>query len=215
MESFEFAHQNFCASDWEARLKQFIGALDCTDNVIWHTKRKNKKINEELATLGYYVKYKYGETEDINFSLNKSEGKADGWIFKDGETIETIQIAIAYYEKDEANADKKFMNGEEVVVGGYVVDRVRLLGERVKNRIAKKTSMDYCNIDTLLIGVRDWFVRRISAEYQEHKANLFDCMISSAQGTQFKQIAVVDADFVGIGELLIVPNPKPSRGTSL
>lgn len=206
MKTVEFAHQRFCASDWETKLKQFIDALDCSDGVIWHRKREHKKINEELATLGFYVKYKYGKTKDIRFSLNKSEGKADGWIFKDGEAIETIQIAIAHYEQEEAISDRMTMNGEEIVVGGWVADRIKLLYDRVKIRITNKKSMDYHDIDTLLIGVRDWFVRKINTEYPEHKANLVHCMEDNARDTQFKQFAVVDTDFIGEGEVLIVPN---------
>lgn len=206
METFEFAHQKFCASGWEAKLKKFIELLDCTDNIIWHRKRKHKKINEELATLGYYVKYRYGEDESITFKLNKTEGKADGWIYKHGAQIESVQIVIAYYEQEEAKLDRRTMNGEDIVVAGWVGDRIELLKDRVEKRVAKKSNMSYQNIDTLLIGVRDWFVRSINNEYQEQKVNVVKYIESCMLNSNFKQFTLVDADFAGKGELLIVPN---------
>jgi hypothetical protein len=105
MDVFEFTHQKFCASNWEEKLKHFIETLNCTDNSIWHRTRKHKKINEELATLGYYVKYRYGKEGSITFSLSETESKVDGWIYRNDAQIESVQIVIAYYEQEEANID--------------------------------------------------------------------------------------------------------------
>lgn len=206
MEAFEFAHQKFFASDWEAKLKNFIESLDCTDNIMWHRKRKHKKLNEELATLGFYVKYRYGEDESITFKLNETEGKADGWIYKHGAQIESVQIVTAYYEQEEANIDRKIMSDEHIVPTGWVGDRINLLRDRVGKRVAKKSNMSYQNIDTLLIGVSDWFVRRINNEYQEQKVNVVRYIESCMPNSNFKQFALIDAEFVGKGELLIVPS---------
>jgi hypothetical protein len=211
MEAFEFAHQKFCASDWEAKLKKLIESLDCTDNIIWHRKREHKKIYEELATLGYYVKYQYGEDESITFELNETQGKADGWIYKHGAQIESVQIVIAHYELEELNIDRKRMRGEHIVPAGWVGDRIKLLKDRIGKRVAKKSNMGYQNIDTLLIGVRDWFVRRINNEYHEQKVNVVKYIESCIPNSNFKQVVLVDADFVGKGELLIVPNKSLKR----
>ncbi len=207
MKALEFTHQKFHASSWETKLKEFIESLDCSDNIIWYKKREHKKINEELSTLGYYVKYRYGVVENISFKLNETEGKADGWIFKNG-AIETIQIAIAYYEKEEDIIDKRTMNGEDAATAGWVEERIRLLKDRIEKRIEKKSNMNYQNIDTLLIGVRDWFVRRINTDFQDHKVNLIKYIESILSSTDFKELALVDADLVGKGELLIVPNKR-------
>jgi len=76
-----FAHQLFFASTWEAQVKEFIESLNCTDKNIWYKKPENKKTNEELITLGYYVKYRFGEDEKIGFRLNKMRAKLmDGFI---------------------------------------------------------------------------------------------------------------------------------------
>ena len=206
MEAFKFAHQKFCASSWEAKLKDFIESLDCTDNIIWYRKRKYKKISEELTTLGYYVKYRYGEDEHITFKLNETEGKIDGWIYKHDTQIESIQIAIAYYEHEEADIDRRRMNGEDIVKVGWVGDMIEQLKNRVEKRVAKKSNMSYQNIDTLLIGVRHWFVRSINNEYHEQKLDIVKFIESCMTNTNFKQAVLVDADFVGKGELLIVPN---------
>jgi|GEM_PF-2584025 hypothetical protein len=206
MDAFEFTHQIFCASDWEEKLKHFIETLNCTDNIIWHRTRKHKKINEELATLGYYVKYRYGKDESITFSLSETESKVDGWIYRNDAQIESVQIVIAYYEQEEVNIDQKRMNGKRVVPAGWVGDRINLLKVRVEKRIAKKTTMDYQDIDTLLIGVRFLFVYRINNEYAEQKETIVKCIESFIPNSKFKQVALVDADFVGNGELLIVPN---------
>ena len=210
MEAFHFTHQKFCASSWEAKLKEFIELLDCTDNIIWHRKSKHKKINEELATLGYYVKYRYGEDKSITFKLNETQGKADGWIYKHNAQIESVQIAIAYYDYEESKIDERTMNGEDIVVAGWVGDRIELLKDRVEKRITKKLKMPYENIDTLLIGVRDWFVRRINNEYQEQKVKVVKYIESCMPNSIFKQFVLVDTDFVGKGELLILPNKANS-----
>lgn len=202
----EFTHQEFFGSNWEDQVKSFIETIDCSDNVIWHRKRKFKKINEELATLGYYVKYHYGVDNSISFKLNAKEGKADGWVFKNGREIEIIQIAIAFYEQEEAEVDRRIMEGVDVVVSGWVGDRLSLLENRVEKRILKKTDMNYSNIDTLVIGVRGWFVRRLNSEYLDLKASMLKRVEPILSRSKFKQAAIVDSDYVGIGECVIIPN---------
>jgi hypothetical protein len=100
------------------------------------------------------------------------------------------------------------MSGEHVIPAGWVGDRMNLLQDRVKKRITKKTTMVYQDIDTLLIGVRSLFVYRINNEYAEQKENIVKCIESVIPNSNFRQIALVDADFVGKGELLIVPNDR-------
>lgn len=206
MKPDEFAHKEFRAETWEYELQTFIDSLDRSDGVIWHRKKEHKKIHEELATLGYYVKYKYAGVEGIKFSLNKLEEKADGWVFQEGEKIESIQIAIAYYEHEDAIIDKRIMEGEDVVLGGWVVDSIKRMSGRVENRVKKKSGMGYLEIDTLLIGVRGWFARNLNTEYQSLKSDVVNHMTSIISETNFKELVVVDADFVGQGELLVVPN---------
>lgn len=187
-------------------MKLFIEEIDCSGNVIWHRKREYKKINEELASLGYYVKYHYGLDDSISFKLNREEGKADGWVLKNGKEIEAVQIAIAFYEQEEATIDRKIMDGEDVDVSGWVGERLSLLENRVEKRISKKTNMNYSDIDTLVIGVRDWFVRRLNSEYLDLRSSTLKKIEPILSRSTFQQVAIVDSDFVGIGECLIVPN---------
>ncbi len=203
----KFSHQMFYASNWEDKLKEFIGSIDCTNNQIWHRSRAYKKVNEELASLGYNVKFRYGENRDISFKLNKSEGRTDGWVFDSGEKIESVQIAIAFYESEEAEIDKRLSNGENVVRGGWVYERMNLLKNRVEKRVEKKTNMDYSDIDTLLIGVRDWFVYRIGKEYPELKNDIFEFIESRIANTNFKQCVIIDSDYVGNRDGLVVKRP--------
>lgn len=211
MGSNEFTHQEFSSCSWERQVKSFVEAIDRTDNVIWHKKREYKKINEELATLGYYVKYHYGLDDSISFKLNREEGKADGWVYKNGEEVEAIQIAIAFYEKQEAEIDRRTMEGEDVFVSGWVGERLSLLENRVENRISKKTNMNYSDIDTLVIGVRDWFVRRLNSEYLHLKASTLKRIEPLLSRSTFKQAAIIDSDFVGIGECLVISNKTMRR----
>lgn len=213
MNPFEFTHQVFESSSWEDEVKCYIDSLDCSDTDIWHRKRENKKINEELATLGYYVKYSFGNTNNISFKLNKNEGKIDGWIYENGKKIESIQIAIAFYEEEEAEIDRRTMKGEDIVDGGWVGNRISLLKKRIENRIIKKSNMGYQEIDTLLIGVRDWFVRRIKSKYTELKLKVIDSIKPSIEKSGFKQVVIVDTNFVGNGEHLTIPN-KTTHPTS-
>ena len=206
MSPIDFSHQEFSSSSWEEEIKSYIDALNCSDNVIWHRKREHKKINEELATLGYYVKYCFGDEESISFKLNEVEGKADGWIYKNGNEIESVQIAIAFYEKEEADIDRRIMNGEDVVVGGWVGERLSLLKNRIEKRVSTKVSMKYQDVDTLLIGVKDWFVRRLNEEYPEHKSNTLRTIEPILSKSKFKRAVIVDSDFFGKGESLIIPN---------
>jgi len=79
------------------------------------------------------------------------------------------------------------------------------LKKRIKRRIYKKLNLEYNDIDTLLIGLRDWFVRRINDEYKEQKESLLSYIESCLIDSEFDQIAVVDSDLVGKGELLVIP----------
>lgn len=214
MNAFEFTHQEFFASTWESQLKAFIDSLDCSDNIIWHKKRKHKKINEELATLGYYVKRLYTDGDRTSFRLNKAEGKVDGWIYQQGKQIESVQIAIAYYDKEEAELDRRTMKGENFVESGWVGDKIELLKKRVKFRVSEKSKMNYQDIDTLLIGVRDGFVRQINTKYHDQKVQVVNYIECCLKGSEFKQGAIVDANFIGEGELLIVPNSSDRSKTA-
>ena len=207
MDAFEFTHQIFSASDWEGTLKKFIESLDCSDNIIWHRKRKHKKIFEELTPLGFYVKYRYGEDKNISFKLNETQGKADAWVYKDNKEVESIQIAIAYYDNEELEVDRRTMNGEDFTVGDWVGSRLELLKGRVLKRVDKKFNKDgYQNIDTLLIGVNDFFARRVNTEYQEKKDSVVKYITSYLSITKFKQVALVDVDYIGTGDLIFVMN---------
>lgn len=213
MNPIEFMHQEFSSRSWEDQVKSFITSLDCSDNIIWHRKREYKKVNEELVSLGYYVKYHYGEDESISFKLNKDEGKADGWVFKNGKEIEAVQIAIAFYEQEEADIDRRILDGEGVVVSGWVGERLSLLVDRVEKRISKKTNMNYPDIDTLVIGLRGWFVKRLNTEYLDLKVSTLRRIEPYLSRSEFKQAVIVDTDFVGNGECLIIPN-KAIHSTS-
>ena len=206
-------HQEFSSRSWEDQVKSFITSLDCSDNIIWHRKREYKKVNEELVSLGYYVKYHYGEDESISFKLNKDEGKADGWVFKNGKEIEAVQIAIAFYEQEEADIDRRILDGEGVVVSGWVGERLSLLVDRVEKRISKKTNMNYPDIDTLVIGLRGWFVKRLNTEYLDLKVSTLRRIEPYLSRSEFKQAVIVDTDFVGNGECLIILN-KAIHSTS-
>ena len=206
MKPIEFTFQEFSSYSWENQVKMFITSLDCSDNIIWYRKREHKKINEELATLGYYVKYHFGEDKNITFRLNREEGKADGWIYRNRKEIESVQIAIAFYEREEADIDRRRMNGEDVVVSGWVGEKLSLLKDRVEKRISKKTNMKYPNIDTLLIGVRRWFVSRINKEYLNLRISTIKVIKPYLSNSEFKQAIIVDSDFVGKGECLIIRN---------
>lgn len=206
MEPCEFSHKKFSAESWESELKDYINSIDCSDGIIWHRKREYKKINEELITLGYYVKYKYSGVKNIQFLLNRHEGKVDGWILHKDEKIESIQIVIAYYEHEDAIIDRRIMQGEDIVLSGWIVDAINLISERATNRAKKKADKEYQGIDTLLIGVRGWFARRLNTEHQSLEADFVEQMASIIKETNFKQLVVVDSVPVGRGELLIVPN---------
>jgi hypothetical protein len=125
----DFAHEEFSADNWESLVKDYINNLECHENQIWYKNEKqNKKISEELITLGYYARYKYSPNPKISFRLNQIEGEEDGWICKNREILESVQTVIAYYDKEEAEEDRKIMKGEDVVTQVEADDRV-FLGE--------------------------------------------------------------------------------------
>jgi hypothetical protein len=202
----DFVHRMFFADKWELLVKDYISNLECDDNTIWYKKRERNKISEELITLGYYVKYRFGQNEKISFRLNEIEGKEDGWIYENSNKLESVQIVIAYYEQEEAEEDNRTMKGEDIVPGGWVRDRIELLKQRIDQRIKKKLYKKYENIDVLLVGVKDWFVRRINDEYKDQKKRTMDSMKNCMGKSKFREIAIVDTDLVGQGALLRLPN---------
>lgn len=210
MQTFDFVHQTFYASNWESQLKGFIKSIKCPDNTIWHRMREHKKINEELSVtvMGYYVKYRFGEDKAISFTLNDEQGDQDGWICRNDEPIEFVQITIAFYEKEESLRDTSIMNGTYKSKAQWVGDKINLIRDRVLERVNKKLNLKYQNIDTLLVGVRDWFVRRINAEYLYYKDQLVNSIESCIQNSNFEQIVLVDSDLVGEGEFLLIQNKK-------
>src|SRR5450759_4182411 len=106
MNHSDFVHKTFRASKWESEIKAYIDNLPVPAHSIWHKEdRILKKASEELITLGYYVKYRYGVSDSIEFHLNMLQGKEDGWIFQDKKSRESVQIVIAYYEKEESDQD--------------------------------------------------------------------------------------------------------------
>lgn len=207
MNTNDFAHGEFSADNWESLVKDYIANLECHENQIWYKDGKqNKKISEELITLSYYVKYKYGPNPKISFRLNQIEGEEDGWIYKNRGILESVQIVIAYYDKEEAEEDRKIMKGEDVVTGGWVGDRMKLLEQRVKQRIKKKIEKKYRNIDVLLVGVKDWFIRRANDEYKDLRRELIDFVHRVTEKSQFRDVIIVDTDLVGQGGLIQLPN---------
>ncbi len=64
----------------------------------------------------------------------------------------------------------------------------------------------YKDIDTLLIGVRDWFVSRISKDEYAVFGNEVRKHVSNLNSTHnFKQIVIVDTDYVGKGSYIAFP----------
>jgi hypothetical protein len=209
MNTNDFAHREFSADNWEHLVKDYINTLECHDNQLWYKKgEQKKKISEELITLGYYVKYKYGSDPEVSFRLNQiKDAPDDGWVYKSREILESVQIVIAYYDKEESEEDRKLMNGEDVVIGGWGGERMKLLEQRIKKRIKKKIEeKKYQNIDVLLVGVKDWFIRRTNDEYNDLQQELSDFVRSVAGKSQFREFVIVDTDLVGRGGLRQFPN---------
>lgn len=153
----EFAHKEFSKERWEDEVKNLISSLVIDDSVFWYKKHRSlKKINEELVTLGYYVKYKYLKEENVSFYLNKEQGEIDGYILQNGCIVETVQIVIAFYDKEENERDKDLMEGKDSTECDWVGEKLRLIKERIKDRINRKIDKCYKeDIDTLLIGTKD------------------------------------------------------------
>lgn len=212
MNHFNFVHKTFRASKWESEIKAYIGNLSVPAHSIWYKEtiwhkenRILKKASEELITLGYYVKYRYGGADSIEFKLNKRQGKADGWICKDDKPHESVQIVIAYYEKEEADQDALLMSGKKNCFGGWKIDRLNSLSTRIEQRITKKIAKKYSGIDTLIVGVRGWFVRDILNEYPELQKQLASKIEDLLTSSQFKELAIVDTDLVGEGKVWLFP----------
>ncbi len=202
----DFAHKMFSADEWEIAVKDYISNLECEDNTIWYKNRENKKISEELITLGYYVKYRFGQDEKISFRLNEEQGKEDGWIYENSIRSESVQIVIAYYDREEAEEDDRTMQGEDIVPGGWFRDRIELLKNRIEQRVKNKLNKNYKNINILLVGVKDCFVKNIKDENQDQKEELLESIKNCIGRSEFQEIAIVDTDLVRQGELLRLPN---------
>lgn len=212
MNQFDVVHKRFRANEWELEIKGYIDDLPVRPNSIWYKEDKIlKKASEELITLGYYVKYKYGVNDSIEFCLNPDEGTVDGWIFQDGEQSESVQIVIAYYEEEEAKQDELAMSGKDCCPGGWRFDRLEVLANRVEQRIRKKVEKKYTDIDTLIVGVKGWFVRSVLEEYSNLKRQLELRAKALLACSQFKELAIVDADLVGKGEVWLFSNKLFNR----
>ena len=209
MNHSEFVHKNFRADEWESEVKAYIDNLSVPSNSLWHKEtRELQKAKEELVTLGYYVKYKYGIVDSIQFRLNPSEDAGeDGWIFQEGKQIESVQIVIAYYDEEEAKQDELVMSGKECCPGGWTFDRLEVLTTRVEQRIHKKVEKRYTDIDTLVVGVNRWFVSSISREYSNLNKQLEQKAKALLAKSQFKELAIVDVDLVGKGDVWSFSNP--------
>jgi hypothetical protein len=206
MNHSDFVHKNFRANEWELEVKTYIDNLPVRSNLIWYKEARDlKKASEELITLGYYVKYKFGIVDSIQFCLNLSQDAVDGWIFQEGKQIESVQIVIAYYEEEEAKQDELTMSGKECCPGGWEIDRLEVLKTRVEQRIRKKVEKKYTKIDTLIVAVKGCFVRSVLEEYSNLKGQLERTAKALLAGSQFKELAIVDADLVGKGEVWLFP----------
>lgn len=203
----EFAHKEFLKESWGDEVKNLISSLVIDDNVVWHKKHRSlKKINEELSTLGYYVKYKYSKAEGVSFYLNQAQGKIDGYICQNGCIIETVQIVITFYDKEESQRDKDLMEGKNSTECGWVEENLNFIKERIKDRINLKIDKCYKGIDTLLIGTRHWFVSRISKDqYIEFCSEIREHVTTLSPIHNFEQIAIVDTDYMGKGSYIAFP----------
>jgi hypothetical protein len=211
MNHSDFVHKKFRANKWESELKEFIINLPVTSK-IWHRHDSDlKKASEELITLGYYVKYKYGVADSIEFNLNPPGDAVDGCIFDKGKQIESVQIVIAYYDKKEAKQDELIEKGEKCCFGGWRYDRLKELTYRVEQQISKKVKKKYTNIDTLVVGVKGWFVNSVLMEYSKLKGPLELEANTLLANSQFKELAIVDTDLVGKGELWVISNNSFNR----
>ena len=204
----QFVHRQFQANEWESSVKTYIKELPITEKLVWYKRdRVFKKFSEELVTLGYYVKYRYGTKPSISFKLNESKEAADGWVYENNSVIESIQITIAYYDEEEVDEDQRRRRDRNYCRARRVYDRLKLLEERVENRVKKKTEKEYKeDIDVLLVGVQDWFVARLCTDYANLKSKLTQQVQTQLAGSIFRELAIVDTDLVGEGQLLLFPN---------
>ena len=211
----EFAHKIFMRETWEEEVKSFILSLPQEGNPIWRKRARSlKKICEELVTLGYYVKYKYSSENNISFKLNPFEEKIDGFIYQNEMQIETVQISIAFYDKEENKLDPEWGIEKEIITEGGVPKRLKLISGRIKKIVEKKVDpkKGYKDIDTLLIGIRLYFTRYVTEKiYSIFFNELCQYMSELSHSQVFKQIVISDADLVGNGGHMIFPLANPER----
>ncbi|MBI5181010.1 MAG: hypothetical protein HZA05_06370 [Nitrospirae bacterium] len=202
----DFVYKKFRASEWESEVKTYIDNLSVPSNSIWYREDRDlKKASEELITLGYYVKYKFGVVDSIQFCLNLSQDAVDGWISRSGKQIESVQIVTAFYDTEEVEQDKLIMSGKESCPGGWEIDRFEALKARVEQRIRNKVAKKYPKIDTLVVGIKDWFARSVLENYSNLKEQLELTAKALLRGSPFKELAIVDTDLVGRGGLWLIP----------
>jgi hypothetical protein len=70
-------------------------------------------------------------------------------------------------------------------------------------------------IDVLLVGVNDWLVARLctGAEYADLNSKLTQQVQTQLAGSIFRELAIVDTDFEGKGQLLLFPNTRQKSET--
>jgi hypothetical protein len=57
------------------------------------------------------------------------------------------------------------MSGKESCRGGWESNRFEALKARIERRIRKKVAKNYPQIDTLVVGIKDWFARSVLENY--------------------------------------------------
>jgi hypothetical protein len=94
-----------------------------------------------------------------------------------------------------------------------VYDRFSELENRIEESLKAKTNKKYRGVDVLLVGVKDWFVARLctGAEYADLKRKITQQVQAQLAGSIFKELAIVDTDFVGKGHLLLFSNIHSAR----
>ncbi|MYL25166.1 MULTISPECIES: hypothetical protein [Halomonadaceae] len=201
--SDDFTFRKFPANSWEKEVKQYISGLDSSTDRIWYRSPTHKKLNEELVTLGYYVKYDRGEVDHIWFQLLRSAESADGEIGEGEEVTERVQIAIAHYQAEEAKLDDRMESGQEPVDSGWASERLVILRDRIIDRLSKKANKHYSGVGTLCVGSKGWFVRRALAEHPSLIEDLRTHWKTINDGT-FRKVVIVDTDLVGSGTYCVL-----------
>jgi len=213
MSQFEFAHKIVRADTWESEVKDFIQSLTLEPGSLWFREGEVlKKLSSELITLGYYVKYRYGADPAMTFCLNRAQGQVDGWVYSNDQQISSVQIVTAYYDTEEAIQDAELLCGGDVMAGSWVGDRLGQLTKRLDDRLKNKVNHGYRGINLLLVGFKDWFVRRAYSDYPwigEQVNRMVDVWLAPSS---FAEIVLVDTDFVGNGALRVFSNKSMQAG---